>query len=80
MSFIFAIATSRNQTQRSSARKEEAEGSAALPNAAGTHGSGGGGGSAGNQQQDWSILWSCFDNPLTLLSTTESLPKGMHVI
>lgn len=31
------------------------------------------------QQQDWSILWSCFDNPLSLLSTTDSLPKGMQV-
>ncbi|XP_055923365.1 dynein axonemal heavy chain 5 isoform X2 [Eupeodes corollae] len=32
----------------------------------------------GNQQQDWSILWSCFENPLSLLSTSESLPKGMQ--
>ncbi|XP_037924624.1 dynein heavy chain 5, axonemal isoform X2 [Hermetia illucens] len=30
------------------------------------------------QQQDWSILWSCFDNPLSLLSTKDSLPKGMQ--
>lgn len=36
-------------------------------------------GGSGNQQQDWSILWSCFDNPLTLLATTENLPKGMQV-
>nr|XP_036233287.1 dynein heavy chain 5, axonemal isoform X1 [Bactrocera oleae] len=71
-------ATSRNQTQPSSARKGETEGGGAVPNAAGTSGSGGGGGSVGTQQQDWSILWSCFENPLTLLSTTESLPKGMQ--
>lgn len=32
-----------------------------------------------NQQQDWSILWSCFENPLSLLSTTNGLPKGMQV-
>lgn len=80
MCFICAIATSRNQTQPSSARKGETEGGGAVPNAAGTSGSGGGGGSVGTQQQDWSILWSCFENPLTLLSTTESLPKGMQVI
>lgn len=29
------------------------------------------------QQQDWSILWSCFENPLSLLSATSGLPKGM---
>lgn len=31
----------------------------------------------GGQQQDWSILWSCFENPLSLLSTNSGLPKGM---
>ena len=31
------------------------------------------------QQQDWSILWSCFENPLSLLSTSSGLPKGMQV-
>lgn len=31
----------------------------------------------GNQQQDWSILWSCFENPLSLLSANNGLPKGM---
>lgn len=31
----------------------------------------------GNQQQDFSILWSCFDNPVSLLSVNNSLPKGM---
>lgn len=30
-----------------------------------------------NQQQDWSILWSCFENPLSLLSVNSGLPKGM---
>jgi len=45
----------------------------------GSGGVGGGGGGGGGQQQDWSILWSCFENPLTLLSTSESLPKGMQV-
>lgn len=30
-----------------------------------------------NQQQDWSILWSCFENPLSLLSSNNGLPKGM---
>jgi dynein heavy chain len=30
------------------------------------------------QQQDWSILWSCFENPLSLLSTGGGLPKGMQ--
>lgn len=33
--------------------------------------------SNGNQQQDWSILWSCFENPVSLLSVNNSLPKGM---
>lgn len=46
----------------------------------GNDGVGGGAGASGASQQDWSILWSCFDNPLTLLATTESLPKGMQVI
>lgn len=32
-----------------------------------------------NQQQDWSILWSCFENPLSLLATSSGLPKGMQV-
>lgn len=31
-----------------------------------------------NQQQDWSILWSCFENPLSLLATSSGLPKGMQ--
>lgn len=31
----------------------------------------------GAQQQDWSILWSCFENPLSLLSAQNGLPKGM---
>lgn len=31
------------------------------------------------QQQDWSILWSCFENPLQLLSTQSGgLSKGMQ--
>lgn len=30
-----------------------------------------------NQQQDWSILWSCFENPLSLLTANSGLPKGM---
>lgn len=30
-----------------------------------------------NQQQDWSILWSCFENPVSLLSVNNGLPKGM---
>ncbi|XP_058454765.1 dynein axonemal heavy chain 5 [Malaya genurostris] len=31
------------------------------------------------QQQDWSILWSCFENPLQLLSHHGGgLPKGMQ--
>lgn len=34
-------------------------------------------GTRNNQQQDWSILWSCFENPLSLLSMTSGLPKGM---
>ena len=33
--------------------------------------------SSGNQQQDWSNLWSCFENPVSLLSVNNSLPKGM---
>ncbi|CAD6991963.1 unnamed protein product [Ceratitis capitata] len=71
-------ATSRNQTQPSSARKGDEEGGQNAAGTAGNSGGGGGGGNAGAQQQDWSILWSCFENPLTLLSTTESLPKGMQ--
>lgn len=34
---------------------------------------------SGNQPQDWSILWSCFENPLSLLSASNGLPKGMQV-
>lgn len=30
-----------------------------------------------NQNQDWSILWSCFENPASLLSANNGLPKGM---
>lgn len=30
-----------------------------------------------NQPQDWSILWSCFENPVSLLSVNSGLPKGM---
>lgn len=31
------------------------------------------------QQQDWSILWSCFENPISLLaSQSGGLPKGMQ--
>lgn len=30
-----------------------------------------------NQQQDWSILWSCFENPVSLLSVNNNLPRGM---
>lgn len=32
--------------------------------------------SASVQQQDWSILWSCFENPFQLLSSGGDLPKG----
>lgn len=32
-----------------------------------------------SQQQDWSVLWSCFENPVSLLqSQNGGLPKGMH--
>lgn len=34
-------------------------------------------GPSGNQQQDWSILWSCFENPLSLLTISGGLPKNM---
>uniref|UniRef100_A0A1B0GJY1 Putative dyneins heavy chain n=1 Tax=Lutzomyia longipalpis TaxID=7200 RepID=A0A1B0GJY1_LUTLO len=35
--------------------------------------------SSQNQQQDWSILWSCFENPLSLLSSQNGgLSKGMQ--
>lgn len=30
------------------------------------------------QQQDWSILWSCFENPISLLHFQSGLPKGMQ--
>lgn len=30
------------------------------------------------QQQDWSILWSCFENPISLLHFQNGLPKGMQ--
>lgn len=42
----------------------------------GEEGGGGGGGSA-NQSQDWSILWSCFENPVSLLSVNNNIPRGM---
>lgn len=33
---------------------------------------------ATNQQQDWSLLYSCFENPLSLFTIYESgMPKGM---
>lgn len=33
-----------------------------------------------SQQQDWSAVWECFDNPHTLLSTPGGgLSKGMQV-
>lgn len=32
-----------------------------------------------NQQQDWSLLYSCFENPLSLFTSYEGgLPKGMQ--
>lgn len=32
-----------------------------------------------SQQQDWSVLWSCFENPVSLLaSQSGGLPKGMQ--
>lgn len=34
-------------------------------------------GGNGQQPQDWSILWSCFENPVSLLSVNNGLPKGM---
>lgn len=35
------------------------------------------GSGGGSQQQDWSVLWSCFENPVSLLSLHGGLPKGM---
>lgn len=29
-------------------------------------------------QQDWSVLWNCFDDPHQLLTTPGALPKGMQ--
>lgn len=57
-----------DESKVSSARSKEANGD---ENASGS-GSGG-----GSQQQDWSILWSCFENPVSLLSLHGGLPKGM---
>jgi len=31
-----------------------------------------------NQQQDWSVVWECFDEPQTLLATGGGLSKGMQ--
>lgn len=79
-SYLTTISASAKDQSSSSRKGGENEGGGGGGNAS-SRGSGGaaGGGNAGNQQQDWSILWSCFDNPLTLLATTESLPKGMQV-
>jgi len=76
-------ATPKGEQTGSGGRKAE-DGAAGGSNTGGGGGGGaaagsGGGGGGGGQQQDWSILWSCFENPLTLLSTSESLPKGMQV-
>ncbi|KAJ1525369.1 hypothetical protein ONE63_010185 [Megalurothrips usitatus] len=30
------------------------------------------------QQQDWSVVWQCFDEPHTLLAINGGLPKGMQ--
>lgn len=70
------IATPKGEQSGSGGRKAE-EGGGAGASAANTSGAASSG--TGGQQQDWSILWSCFENPLTLLSTTDSLPKGMQV-
>lgn len=36
-------------------------------------------GSSNQQQQDWSLLYSCFENPLSLFTSYEGgLPKGMQ--
>lgn len=48
-----------------------------------TEDGGGGAGGTGtgtspSQPQDWSVLWSCFENPLSLLATGSGLPKGMQ--
>lgn len=29
-------------------------------------------------QQDWSVVWNCFDDPHKLLTTPGNLPKGMQ--
>lgn len=29
-------------------------------------------------QQDWSVVWNCFDDPHQLLMTPGTLPKGMQ--
>lgn len=61
----------------------EAE-SAKSPNAAAKDNANGAAGGADNptspsQQQDWSVLWSCFENPVSLLaSQSGGLPKGMQ--
>lgn len=45
----------------------------------GNGGAGGTGtGASPSQPQDWSVLWSCFENPLSLLATGSGLPKGMQ--
>lgn len=75
---LSSIATPKGDQSASGGRKAE-EGGAVGASAANTSGGATSGGGAGGQQQDWSILWSCFENPLTLLSTTDSLPKGMQV-
>ncbi|XP_064553878.1 dynein axonemal heavy chain 5 isoform X1 [Drosophila montana] len=75
-------ATPKGEQTGSGGRKVEDGAAAAGTSGANTSAagatSGAGAGGGGGQQQDWSILWSCFENPLTLLSTSDSLPKGMQ--
>lgn len=66
--FVNFIASITDESKVNTSRSKDANGD--------DNGSGSATGS-GAQQQDWSILWSCFENPLSLLSIHSGLPKGM---
>lgn len=54
------------------------EGGQKAGSADGENGGADGGAASPSQPQDWSILWSCFENPLSLLASSSGLPKGMQ--
>lgn len=77
---MFGPEETANSAGAGSAKTSKSTSPEAGQKAASVDGENGGDGSAASpsQPQDWSILWSCFENPLSLLASSSGLPKGMQ--